>query len=263
MKCSGRIIIFAAAAAFCLGGKLAYGAARPVIGSDFALPLHDSKTAVGKDGLYRLIFDYNPKKFSGASTYAGSALWIIDPNGSLVAAGSPTVPASVGATFTTISPYERSNIGVIAQPSGNTTLVFFYNAQAGAMAFSTFATWTYNSSGTLIAAAAYGPFQFTRIANIDFDSSGKIIVKWQTGPSPTTGSAFAGWVLDEFGTIQQATSYFGPFGTLTGLGKIRINSSNQQIWPFDIDNPDGTFTTVLWTFDSSGNLIHAQTFGPF
>jgi hypothetical protein len=255
--------MFAALAAVCLGGKLAYGGARPVLGSDFALALDDAKTAVGKDGLYRLIFDYNPSKVGGVSTYAGSALWIIDPNGSVLAAGSPTVPGSIGATFTGISPYERSNIGLFAQPSGNTTLVFFYNAQAGAKAFSTFGMWTYNSSGTLIAAAAFGPFQLTRIANIDFDSSGKIIVKWQTGPSPTTGAAFASWILDEFGTILQATSYFGPFGTLTGLGKIRINSSNQEIWPWNIQNTDGTFTTVLWTFDSSGNLVHAQTYGPF
>jgi len=256
-------MMVAALAAFCLGGKLAYGAARPVLGSTFALALDDAKTAVGKDGLYRLIFDYNPSNHGGVSTYAGSALWIIDPNGSVLAAGSPTVPASIGATFTGISPFERSNIGLFAQPSGNTTLLFFYNAQGGAKAASSFGMWTYNSSGQLIAAAAFGPFQLTRIANIDFDSSGKIIVKWQTGPSPTTGAAFAGWIVDEFGTIEQSTSFFGPFGTLTSLGKIRINSSNQEIWPWQIQNPDGTFTTVLWTFDSHGNLVHDQTYGPF
>ena len=83
----------------CICGYRAYAGARPVIGGIPSSSFFDAKTAVGGDGLLRLIFDYNPTNLitSPPSTYSGSALWIIDPNGSVVAAGSPTIPASVGS----------------------------------------------------------------------------------------------------------------------------------------------------------------------
>ena len=263
MKLSFRIIPFAGLAAFCLCGQLAYAGARPVVGGLFNLSLFDAKTAVGeKDGMLRLLFDYNPSN-GGASTYAGSALWIIDPNGSVVTTGSPLIPASVGASFTggLVGNFERSNTAIFAQADGNTTVLFYYAFNFSSNPFpNSFAVWTYNSSGALVAAANYGPFSGVQISGLYFDPSGKIIARWRAGSSAS--SPVAGWVLDEFGTIANATSFFGSFGS-TFLGKIRINSSGQQIWPFSFRNSSGQYVTTIWTFSSSGVLTNAQVYGPF
>jgi hypothetical protein len=249
----------------------AYAGAKAVIGGAFAAPLLDAKTAVGKDGLLRLIFDYNPSE--GGHTYAGSALWILDPNGSFVAAGSPTIPASVGSFYFStkggrpIFPFERSNTAMYPQADGNTTVLFYYGARANRLqndlVATAFGVWTYNSSGNLIAAAAYGPFGNTDLFNLYFDdATGKIVVKWAANSGPN--ASYAGWVLDEFGTIASATGFFG-FGTPTNtVGKFRVNASNQLIVPFSFPASGGTFLTNIWTFNSSGSaVVNGQSFGPF
>lgn len=262
-------MLLAAAAVTCLCGH-AYAGAKAVIGGAFAVPLLDAKTAVGKDGLLRLIFDYNPAT-GGPSTYTGSALWIIDPNGSLVAAGSPTIPATVGTFYfttkggsTPIFPVERSNTAIFAQDDGNTTVIFYYGLGADPLlGVTSFGVWTYNSAGNLIAAATYGPFGGTRIFNLYFDSTGKIVVKWAANAG-TPNTTYAGWVLDEFGSIASFTNYFGPFGPSNQIGKFRVNASNQLIVPFSFPSSGGTFTTAIWTFNSTGSaLVNAQVFGPF
>jgi len=256
-----------AVAAICCFAQFSFGASKPVVTSVFGLDLLDAKTAVGGDGNFRVIWDYNVAKEPAPSTYAGSALWIINPNGGLLAAGSPTIPASVGSlrafeyvifpgsvATPFIARYERSNTLLFAQADGNTTVVFAYNL-ANAFPVTSFGVWTYNSAGALIAAANYGPFGGASIGSMAFDKSGSFIVKWETA-----SKASAGWVLNEFGAVTSATNYFGPFGS---LGKIRINSSGQQIWPFNYLTPSG-FVLSLWTFDSAGtNIVNAQTFGPF
>jgi hypothetical protein len=259
-------MLLAAAAATCICGHV-YAGAR--LGSDalFSISVFDAKTSVGQDGLLRVLFDYNPAHSPGPSTYSGSALWILDPNGGLVAAGNTTIPATVGATFLTtdlldrtVFNYELSNTAILAQASGNTTVLFYYGLAAGKFANS-FGLWTYNKNGVLIGAAQYGPFGSTVLGAMYFDPSGKIIARWQTG-HPPNATKVAGWVLDEFGTISSATNYFGPFGP--NLGKICLNSSGQQIWPYKFLQPDGTYTTVIWTFNASGSaLAHAQVYGPF
>src|ERR1700759_2069198 len=98
MKTPSRMIMLAALAASCVSTKPAVAAARPVVGALFSLSLFDAKTAVGKDGLFRVLWDYSPAK-SGPSTYSGSALWLIDPNGSVLASGNPIIPASIGGSF--------------------------------------------------------------------------------------------------------------------------------------------------------------------
>lgn len=255
----------------CFCGYRAYAGARPVIGGIPYSSLFEAKTAVGSDGLLRLLFDYNPSLFP-TDTYSGSALWIIDPNGSVVAAGSPTIPASIGSeafalevidhTFFALT--QRSNTAIFAQADGNTTVLFYYGAglPSGAALGSTnsFGVWTYNSGGALISAAAYGPFSGLTLAGLYFDPSGKAIARWRAGTSAS--SPVAGWVLDEFGTIANSTVFYGGFGS-TFLGKIRVNSSNQQIWPFALRNSNGTYTTTIWTFNSSGSLVNAQVYGPF
>lgn len=267
MKSSVRIIMLAALAATCICGH-AYAGAKAVIGGAFAVPLLDAKTAVGKDGLLRLIFDYNPSQ--GGTTYAGSALWIINPNGSIVAAGNPTIPATVGSFYFStqggkpIFPFERSNTAMYPQADGNTTVLFYYafggNPLLGVNAFG---VWTYNSSGNLIAGAKYGPFGNTAIFNLYFDdATGKIVVKWATNNSPN--AAYAGWVLDEFGNVTSATNFFGPFGPTNQIGKFRVNASNQLIVPFSFPVSGGSYLTNIWTFNSNGSaLVNAQSFGPF
>jgi hypothetical protein len=268
MKRSVRVVLLAAMAATCVCGHV-YAGAKPVIGGAFAAPLLDAKTTVGKDGLLRVVFDYNPAS-GGASTYSGSALWIIDPNGTLVAAGNPTIPASVGSFYfatkggpTPIFPVERSNTAIFAQDDGNTTVLFYYGAGANPLlGVTSFGVWTYNSAGNLIAAASYGPFANVNIFNLYFDSTGKIVVKWAANRGPN--ASYAGWVLDKFGSITSATNFFGPFGPSNQIGKFRVNASNQLIWPFSLPTSGGAFTTVIWTFNSTGStLVNAQTFGPF
>lgn len=255
-------MLLAAAAATCICGH-AYAGSKAVFGGAFANQLLDAKTAVGQDGLLRFIFDYNAGS-GGVSTYSGSALWIVDPNGGLVASGNPTIPASVGSFFfntlngAKLFSFERSNTVLFAQPSGNTTVLLIYGfSTKGATSFG---TWTYNSAGNLIAAAGpYGPFSNTTLQNVFFDSNGKIVVKWASSPGPNR--SFAGWVLNEFGSLISATNYyaFGP-----GLGKIRVNASGQQIWPFSFPASGGNYTTTIWTFNSSGSaLVNAQSYGPF
>jgi hypothetical protein len=264
MKHSGKIAFLALFAAASLAGS-AYGGARPVVEGLYSISLFDAKTSVGSDGLFRVLFDYSPALVGSSSTYSGSALWIIDPNGTLVAAGSPTIPASVGSSFphTTILgkpvfPYERSNTALFAQPDGNTTVLFYYALSAGNG--TQIATWTYNSSGALIAASVYGPFSGVVIPGAYFDPSGKTIVRWRVG-GPSS-ALYAAWVLDEFGNIASATNYYGPFAPT--LGRIRLNSKGQQIWPFTFANSNGTFLTNIWTFNPSGSaLVNAQSFGPF
>lgn len=258
-----------AVAAICCFSQFSFGATKPVVGSLFGLDFVDAKTAVGGDGNYRVIWDYNPARFPAASTYSGSALWIIDPNGGLLAAGSPTIPASIGTirafeyvfvagstTPALLAFYERSNTLLFAQKDGNTTVVFGYGL-GNSYPINSFGVWTYNSAGALIAAANYGPFSGVSIGSMSFDPSGSFIVKWVT-----PGRASAGWALNELGAVTSATSYFGPFGT-AALGKIRVNSSGQQIWPYTNKTASG-FTLSLWTFNSSGStIVNAQAFGPF
>lgn len=264
MKHSGKITVFALFAAACLAGS-AYGGARPVIESLYSLSLFDAKTSVGSDGLLRVLFDYNPAPVGSSSTYGGSALWIIDPNGTFVAAGNPIIPASVGASFInatvlgkSVFPYERSNTAIFAQADGNTTVLFYYAISAGTG--TQYATWTYNSAGVLIAATVGGPYSGVVITGAYFDPSGNIIVKWRQSRNPS--AVYAAWALDEFGTIKSATSFYGPFGPT--LGKIRLNSKGQQIWPYTFAGSNGTFLTNIWTFNASGSAIsNALSFGPF
>jgi hypothetical protein len=265
MKSLSKMFVLAAVAAICMSGR-AYAGSKAVVGSDLGVPMLDAKTAVGQDGNLRVIFDYNPS--DGGFTYAGSALWIINPNGSVVGASNPTIPASVGSFYFTTPfgkpayDFERSNTALFPQADGNTTVLFYYGYSGKSSAnLTSFGVWTYNSSGTLIAAANYGPYTNTVIENLYFDPWGKIVVKWAS-PAFSQSTFFAGWVLDEYGTAVSATSYYGPYSG-NALGRLRTNSSGQQIWPFCYAATGG-YVTTIWTFNASGSaLVNAQSFGPF
>ncbi len=113
MKRLVKISMLAGALAY-FGGHLAYGNAKPVVGGVPYLPLFEAKTAQGeKDGILRVIWDYNPSKTTTLG-YGGSALWLIDPNGTVVATGNPTIPSTVGASFVGF-PIDRSNLFISAQ----------------------------------------------------------------------------------------------------------------------------------------------------
>lgn len=262
MKSSVRIIMLAALAASCVSSNLAFAGARPGVDGLPSLSLFDAKTAVGKNGMLSLLWDNGASRSPAPGTYGGSSLWIIDPNGSVVAVGNALIPKTIGSSFListiqgrTVLRWERSNTAVFAQDDGNTT-VLFYNGLSSLNA-TTVGVWTYNSSGALIAGAVYGPYSGTRIPALYFDPSGKIIIRWQTN-----SLANAVWVLDEFGAVVSATSFQGPFPGI--LGKIRLNSSGQQVWPFSFRLSNGKYNLNIWTFNSSGSsVVNAQSFGPF
>ena len=236
------------------GGHLAYGNAKPVVGGVPYLPLFEAKTAQGeKDGILRVIWDYNPSKTTTLG-YGGSALWLIDPNGTVAATGNPTIPSTVGASFVGF-PIDRSNLFISAQASGNTTVVFVYPTIV-----QQFGVWTYNSAGTLISAASYGPFSGAFISNFYFEA-GKLIIKWRSTSSATANAV---WVLNEFGAIDSFTSFFD--FPLVILGKVHVNSKGQQVWPYstNTNGVGGPYQLTLWTFDPTGaTVVNANVFGPF
>ena len=225
------------------------------------------KYQVGNDGNSRLIWDYlNPSP----TAYLGSALWILNPQSQVVAAGDTQIPASVGRGINTVG---NSNIAIHVQASGNTTLAFA-NVITPATSTSppivdSFATWTFNAQGKLIASGGwYGPFGQTAVANIAFNKDGILVVKWITVANGGTQFLWSAWTLDEFGRIQTAAGPFGPFGNFTALGTVgvsTVNGSPVQLWNWLIETttPSQQFKLNTWTLDRTGNIIAANSFGPF
>src|SRR6202011_2985628 len=84
-------ILISAVAIASFSTQFARAGANPVIDQFFYPGLLDAKMKVGQDGNIRLIWDY----VSGG-VYSGSALWILSPSGSLLAAGNAIVPANIG-----------------------------------------------------------------------------------------------------------------------------------------------------------------------
>jgi hypothetical protein len=276
--------LLALAGVTCFAGQKVYATAEPDIFGIFSPSLLDSKAVVGPDGNMRVIWDYDA--YAGIESYfagPGSVLWILDPSGNLMATGSPSIPS--GGNFEFNSRYgllaweyptpltlatSKSNILVQGYADGNTMLCFIvgnigfisdpkFPPQATAIG-----TWTYNSAGQLIAFASYGPYIAGIINNAYFDKSGALIVKFKyavTGPAPQVV-----WTLNEFGAITTSEGPFGPYAN-TGLGKVAINSSGNQVWFWSSHSvPNHTPTTTnslsIWTFNSSG-LATATAFGPF
>src|SRR5258708_36419787 len=98
MKRLVKISMLAGALAY-FGGHLAYGNAKPVVGGLGFIPLFDAKTAIGaKDGMLRVIWDYNPSKTT-TLLYGGSAFLLIYPDGTLGATGDASNPLTVCASF--------------------------------------------------------------------------------------------------------------------------------------------------------------------
>jgi hypothetical protein len=249
-------ILLSAVALASFSTQFASAGANPVIDQFFYPGLLDAKMKVGTDGNIRLIWDY----VSGG-VYFGSTLWILSPGGSLLAAGNTNVPATVGyakKNDSGVSLGLGSNIILYAQPSGNTTLAFAYGESNDSPIFG---VWTYNSAGTLIAAASYGPFGGTVVHQMYFDDlTGKLVVKWRAtlGTNTYTHSV---WTLNEFGSIETTAGPFGPYLNSL-LGKVVLSGSN-QIWYWNIPKlGSSTHTLNVWEV-SGGSVISSNSFGPF
>lgn len=242
-----------------LGGQLAYSAADPDTAAIISnLPIFESKTQTGPDGNIRVLWDLNP----GVATYTGSTLWILDHLGNFLAAGTPNIPASVG--------YDgggaKSRILVQGQADGNTTLVFLFGPFSQLPSTSTsLGVWTYNSAGQLISSATYGPFIGTVIEDVRFSPTGNFTVVWTNQSSPAaytgaTGTVIA-WTLNEFGGIVTTAGPFGPFAS-TSLGKVDLDQNNLQHW-YWTSTSSGNSTLAIWSFNASGAIASANSFGPF
>jgi hypothetical protein len=223
-----------------------------------------AKYEVGSDSNSRLIWDYfNPTPF----TYLGSVLWILNPQGQVVAAGDTQIPMSVGTGINTLG---TSNIAIRVQASGNVTVAFAHvvtpattTTQAVVDGFS---TWTYNAQGKLIAfGGPYGPFgSATALFGLAFDKNGILVAKWV---NVTANISWAAWTLDEFGKVQTAAGPFG-FGSSTNilLGKVeasQVNGKPVQLWNWILEPASQTFGLNTWTLDQTGNIIASNSFGPF
>jgi len=249
-------ILLGAAAIACFSSQFASAAATPEIDQFFYPGLLDAKMKVGQDGNIRLIWDY----LAGTS-YSGSALWILNPSGSVVAVGNPIVPASVGffkQNEKGVSLGIGSNIILYAQPSGNTTLAFAYGESNDG---TNFGVWTYNSAGALIASASYGPYGGTVIHQMYFDDlTGKLVVKWRDEIS-TNNFTHTVWTLNEFGSVESTAGPFGPFPNSL-LGKVVLSGSN-QIWYWSVAKTGSIHGLKTWEINSSGTVISTSSFGPF
>lgn len=266
------------------GAESAYANADPDVTQAVAnIAYFDSKTHVGLDGNIRMLWDLNPNSPdpSSSATYSGSILWILDSQGRFLAAGTPTIPASVGYGLQPGGQAEtKSNIILQGQKSGNTTLVFLFGPPTQNTPTSTstsFGVWTYNAVGTLISAAVYGPFVDTVIQDIRFGPTGQFTVVWanQSGGfyGGATGSVSA-WTLNEFGGIVTAAGPFGPYAN-TSLGRVDLGPDNLQRWywvsPINQieSSPDvnllGTSpaTAAIWTFNAAGQVTNSVQYGPF
>ena len=250
-------ILLSAVAMASFSTQFASAGANPVIDQFFYPGLLDAKMKVGKDGNIRLIWDY----VAGGGNYSGSALWILSPSGSLLAAGNAIVPANIGFAKKNDSGLTLglgSNIILYAQPSGNTTLAFAYGESNDSP---TFGVWTYNSAGTLIAAAAYGPFGATVVHQMYFDDlTGKLVVKWRQQVG-TNNYSHTVWTLNEFGSVETAAGPFGPYANSL-LGKVVLSGSN-QIWYWSVPKLGSTHSLNVWEINSGGSVISSNSFGPF
>jgi hypothetical protein len=213
----------------------------------------------GPDGNNRLIWDYVDVN---TRTYSGSALWILDPTGNLVAAGNVNVPGSVGGFG-----LNYSNIALHVSSTNNTTLAFALGLNSKGTSASAFGTWTYNAQGTLIAASGPTGFNGLQIVNIAFQKDFLVVTFLPSGQNPlelNTGP-YTVWVLDQFGNLVSVASE--PAISGTALGSVTLSGSNSapnQLWHYiGITGPD-QFYLGLIEFSSSGTILNVSPqYGPF
>ncbi|MFZ0503451.1 MAG: hypothetical protein WAM44_07050, partial [Chthoniobacterales bacterium] len=277
-----RMTLLALAGVTCLAGQKVYATAQPDIFGILSPGLLDSKTIVGPDGNMRVIWDYDA--WDGILSYftgPGSALWILDPSGNLLATAN--IPGGGGEVTNSryglllweipVAPgfaTSKSNILVQGYADGNTLVVVivgnvgFIGDPTFPPLATSFGTLTYNSAGQLIAYNVNGPFLAGIINNIYFDTSGALVVKYKYAVSGPAAQVVQ--TLNEFGAVTTSEGPYGPYA-FTGLGKVAINSSGNQVWFWSTHSvpaktPTTTNSLSIWTFNSSG-LATATAYGPF
>jgi hypothetical protein len=134
----------------------------PAVIQDFVpfVQFLNQRSENGPDGNNRFIWDYVDLN---THTYSGSALWILDPAGNVVASGNAIVPGSVGGFG-----LNYSNIALHVSSTNNTTLAFAFGLNSNNTAAAAFGTWTCNDQGNLIAASGPTGFDGLQIVNIAF-----------------------------------------------------------------------------------------------
>jgi hypothetical protein len=202
-------------------------------------------TTAGLDGNLRLLFN-SFTGVDGTGTYLASDIWTVSPFGRVVSATVTAIPSSVGSPF---------NIFVQGQADGNTTALFvFPNDSIG--------VWTYNTGGSIIASAVYGPFTNTFVNTVKRqDTTGKFLVVWNS--STSSGPIVSAWTINEFGGIETAAGPFGPFGSGTVSEGVNLLKDGTQEWVWESPVSGGVIT-ALWTVNpTTGKIVTAQQFGPF
>ena len=252
-----------------LTGREARGAAVPSV-IEQILPFSQflgERLVTGPDGNNRFIWDYYGTSGPKLAGLGGSIVWIVDPTGNLVGV-SPAIP-SVGNRISKKIP-TSSNIALHVSADNNTTLAFAYANPTGADFIPSFATWTLNAKGNLIAASGPVGFNGLQVLNMEFKQDYLVVTfapsdQIYGGAIPLTGP-FTVWVLDEFGHLVSAV---GPQGPHQGflLGAVTLSGptgSPNQLWHWWGEAfPPLQFVLVAEEFDSSGNPLSQVNYGPY
>lgn len=264
MKRLANAALLAVIAFMGLTGREARGAAFPSV-INLYVPFSQFQTQrseTGPDGNNRFIWDYYAAKNKTLTNLQGSAVWILDPTGNLVAA-STTIP-SVGNL---ISPSTFSNIALHVNSDNNTSLAFAYWDPTHTY-IGSFATWTLNANAALIGASGPVGFGGLQIINIAFDHD-YLVVEFAPSDQSFSGGTMVGpftvWVLDEFGHLISAvgnqTLGQGLLGSVTLSGP---KGAPNQLWHWvGSVYPPLQFEIAAEEFDSSGNFLAGYEYGPF
>lgn len=264
MKRLAKAALLAVIAFMGLTGREARGAAFPSV-INLYVPFSQfqaQRSETGPDGNNRFIWDFYATNNKTLTNLEGSAVWILDPTGNLVAA-STTIP-SVGNL---ISPSTFSNIALHVNSDNNTSLAFAYWDSTHTY-ISSFATWTLNAKAALIGASGPVGFGGLQIINIAFDHDYLVVEFAPSGQSFSGGTMvgpFTVWVLDEFGHVVSAvgnqTLGQGLLGSVTLSGP---KGSPNQLWHWvGSVYPPLQFEIAAEEFDASGNFLAGYEYGPF
>jgi hypothetical protein len=94
--------------------------------------------------------------------------------------------------------------------------------------------------------------------------NGKLVVIWGTPSGTDIG--WSVWTLDEFGNVTTGAGPFTFSSTSVLLGGVEVSQINSQqvtILNWLVIPGTGKAGLNTWTVDTGGNVISANSFGPF
>jgi hypothetical protein len=264
MKRLANAALLAAIAFMGLTGREARGAAFPSVINLYVpfAQFQAQRSETGPDRNNRFIWDYYATSGQFLTTLEGSVVWILGPTGNLVGNSVTIPPVGNGISSATFS-----NIALHVNSDNNTTLAFAYWDPTQTF-IGSYATWTLNANGALIAASGPVGFAGLQIINIAFDHD-YLVVEFapsgQTFSGGTLVGPFTVWVLDGLGHLISAvgnqTLGQGLLGSVTLSGPT---GSPNQLWHWvGATPPPLQFELAAEEFDSSGNFLSGYTYGPF